>query len=307
MPNDHRNGPESGPPRVSVIVIFLDAGDFLAEAIESVRAQSLTSWESCSSTTVRCDASTATARRYADEEPWRISYFEHPEHANRGMSASRNLGIRHARAGLLSFLDADDALHPTALEEQAALLTALPDVGLVYGALEYWYSWTGAAADRSRDFVHALRVPPETRFDPPELLTLFLQNRAFVPSGVLVRRGVVEEVGGFEESFRDLFEDQAFAAKVCLASPVYVSGRCWYRYRQHQDSYCLRAKREGRYTPAREPFLRWLAGYLEARGLRGTDVWRTARAELERARAARPGRLARVRRILVLGRRGGGR
>ena len=37
-----------------------------------------------------------------------------------------------------------------------------------------------------------------------------------------------------EPAFRDLYEDQVFAAKICRTTPVYISGVCSYRYRQHQ-------------------------------------------------------------------------
>jgi hypothetical protein len=97
---------------------------------------------------------------------------------------------------------------------------------------------------------------------------------------MLLRRTVVQQVGGFEESFRDLYEDQVFAAKICRTTPVFISGNCWYRYRQHPNSCCLTAEREGRLRSSREAFLRWLLAYLEREGLRGSDAWRLARIEL---------------------------
>ena len=40
-----------------------------------------------------------------------------------------------------------------------------------------------------------------------------------------MRRTAIEEVGGFENSFLAMFEDQAFFAKVLLRFPVFVSDR----------------------------------------------------------------------------------
>ena len=42
------------------------------------------------------DSSTATARSWEARFPGKVRYLEHPGHANRGMSATRNLGIATA-------------------------------------------------------------------------------------------------------------------------------------------------------------------------------------------------------------------
>jgi glycosyltransferase involved in cell wall biosynthesis len=276
------SGPVKLRPMVSIVVIFKDPGEFLSEAIESVHAQTFPTWELLLVDDGSTDGSSDLARGLAEDDPARTRYFEHESHANQGMSASRNLGIAHARGDFVAFLDADDELVPTAIEEEVAILQAHPRVGMVYGLLEYWYGWTGQAEDEARDFVHPVGVEADQIYEPPDLISLFIQNIAFAPSGMLLRRNVVLEVGGFEESFRDLYEDQVFAAKICRATPVYISGRCWYRYRQHPDSCCLTAERDGRLDASREPFLRWLLAYLEQEGLAGGDAWQLVVKELRR-------------------------
>jgi glycosyltransferase involved in cell wall biosynthesis len=268
-------------PQVSVIVIFKDAEDFLEEALDSVYAQTFSRWELLLVDDGSHDGSTAIARRQAARDD-RVRYLEHPGHVNRGMSAARNLGLGQAQGEFVAFLDADDALVPNALAEQVGILGMHPSVGMVYGPLEYWYGWTQHADDIARDFVHPVGVPTERIYEPPALIALFLQNIAFSPSGMLLRRALVEQVGRFEESFRDLYEDQVFAAKICRSTPVYVSERCWYRYRQHPNSCCLVAQRDGRLDASRRPFLRWVIAYLEREGLAESDAWRVARAQLRR-------------------------
>jgi glycosyltransferase involved in cell wall biosynthesis len=272
-------GPAAADVEISVVVIFKDEEEFLEDAIESVHAQTFGKWELLLVDDGSTDASTAIARSAA-QDTRRIRYLQHVGHANRGMSASRNLGIAHARGELIAFLDADDVLFPIALEHQVEVLRAHPRVGMVYGPLEYWYGWTGRAEDHPRNFVHPVGVPTERIYEPPALISLFIQNIAFAPSGMLLRRAVVDQVGGFEEAFRDLYEDQVFAAKICRTTAVYVSGQCTYRYRQHPRSCCLTAERDGRLDASREPFLRWLIHYLEDEGLADDDAWQRARAEL---------------------------
>ncbi len=197
------------------------------------------------------------------------------------MSASRNLGIRNAKGRYVALLDADDVWLPRKLEQQVAILNSQPDAGMVYGATQWWYSWTGKPEDSPRDFVHPLGVPPDTLIQPPRLLIQFLRHEGTSPCtcSILVRREVLERTGGFEESFRGLYEDQAFCAKICLDMPVFASSECWYRYRQHPDSASAAAQKGGQYHSARWSFLNWLASYLSEHGVKDAEVWRTLEKE----------------------------
>jgi glycosyltransferase involved in cell wall biosynthesis len=270
-----------------VIIIFLNAERFLQEAIDSVLAQTYQDWEILLIDDGSADGSTAVAKSVAEEHPGRIHYLEHSEHQNRGMSASRNLGLNHARGEYIAFLDADDVWFPTALEDQAALLEANPEAAFVYGPIQYWHSWTGDPADMERDQIEDLGVPPDSLVRPPELLQLFLRDRAAVPSGIMVRREAIERYGGFEEAFMGEYEDQVFCAKICLNAPVFAASRCWYRYRQHPDSSVSAGLQTGASWLARRTFLDWLYNYLSSQGVRHRKVrWAL---ELESWRYKRPG------------------
>ncbi len=275
-------------PLVSVIIIFLDAERFIEEAIESVLAQTYHTWELLLVDDGSTDGSRSGALRYVERYPDRVRYLEHEGHRNHGMSASRNLGIRNATGQYVAFLDADDVWLPRKLEQQVALLTSHPDAAMVYGPTQWWYSWSDQPKDAQRDFVLPLGVPHDRLVRPPTLLVQFLKSEGLSPCtcSILVRREVLERTGGFEESFRGLYEDQAFCAKICLDSPVFASSECWARYRQHPDSASGIALKAGRHRSARLLFLRWLAAYLSARGVNHGDVWRTL--EQERWRCEHP-------------------
>lgn len=278
-------------PLVSVVVIFWNAERFIQEAIESVLGQTYPAWELLLVDDGSSDGSTAIACHYAGRYSERVRYLEHPGHTNRGMSASRNLGIRDARGPYIALLDADDAWFPNTLQDQVAVLEAHPQAAMVYGPIQWWYSWTGQPEDRERDYVERLGVPADVVIQPPGPLPLFLRDKAAVPSGILARREVVERVGGFEDAFRGEYEDQVFCTKICLNAPVIASSRCWYRYRQHPDSCVLRGQRTGETHAARLRFLNWLATYLSERRARAGRVRWALELEFWRYRHPRAFRL----------------
>lgn len=268
-------------PTVSCIVIFRDAARFLDEAIASVRAQTFADWELLLVDDGSRDASTAIARGHAAADPARVRYLEHPGHANRGMSASRNLGVAAARGRYVAFLDADDVWLPAKLAEQVAILDAHPEAAMVYGRTLIWYGWTGRAEDAARDFTYDLGVPPDTLVDPPTLFLLLLENKVQTPTtcNAMLRRETFTAVGGCEEKFRALYEDQVLFAKVHLAWPSWVAGTVWAKYRQHPDSASEAAARED-YLATRRPFVAWVARYVRrTRFARDARVRRAVRRE----------------------------
>src|SRR5262249_25601423 len=143
-----------------------------------------------------------------------------------------------------AFLDSDDTWLPNKLKEQVQILDSCPEAGMVYGPGRWWYSWSGNDGDLQRDFVQRLGTEINVLVQTPQLLILFLSNEGAVPSpsGVLVRRQLLEQIGGFEEELcnavHGLYDDQGMYAKMCLTAPVFVSDRCWYQYRQQPESCC---------------------------------------------------------------------
>ena len=180
---------------VSVITIFLNGEAFIAEAIDSVLAQSFPSFELILVDDGSTDTSSAIARRYAETHPDRVRYIDHPQHANRGMSASRNAGISVARGDLIAFIDADDVWLPDKLQDQVSIIDAHPQIGLVAGATLYWNSWQGGE-DRTVLVGHVQNKV----LDPQgALLSLYPLGKAEAPcpSCLLVRPRV-----GFRRRYR---------------------------------------------------------------------------------------------------------
>lgn len=268
----------SPAPTVSVVLIFFNDERFLPEAVSSVLEQTYTDWELILADDGSTDGSSAFARRCADKQPDRVAYVHHEDHANRGPSATRNLGIRSSRGRYIAVLDSDDVWEPDKLAEQVAILDANPDVGLVVGASRYWWSWAEEEAD-GRDRVMPIGAASDRSHAPPELaLQLYPLGRGVspCPSSWLLRRELIDRVGGWEEHIPPVYEDQGFLGKAYLVASVWVSSRCWDRYRRHPGQLVSVTDSDG-YREARRTYLAWYEDHLRGTGVNDQRLWRALR------------------------------
>jgi glycosyltransferase involved in cell wall biosynthesis len=282
-------------PLVSCVIIFLNGEKFIEEAIQSVFAQTYSHWELFLVDDGSTDQSTDIAHRYAEQFPLKVRYLEHENHQNRGMSASRNLGIRHSQGAYIALLDADDIWLPDKLQHQVSVLSAQPQAAMACSLTQTWFSWTGNPEDAQRDSFFKLGVKPNQLIQPPGALLPILLEQADSPGtcGVLIHRSLIDQIGGFEESFRGMYEDQVFFTKVFLNASVYVEDICLDRYRQHANSACASAHTTGEYVsggrphPSREIFLNWLESYLIAQDIQDPNLWGTLKIALSPYRQPR--------------------
>src|SRR5437868_2983730 len=103
-------------PLVSIIMPAYNAGKYIAEAIQSVRAQTHKNWELLICDDGSTDGTVAIISSF--KEP-RIRFFTQP-HA--GVSAARNLAMGNMLGDYFCFLDADDVLPPNSLTARLEML-----------------------------------------------------------------------------------------------------------------------------------------------------------------------------------------
>ncbi len=273
MPNPQLNG----KPKVSVVMPFLDTPRaFLEQAVESVVAQTFTDWElllvNDGSGPKAMEVAMQLVRRFGP----RLECISHPDNANRGISASRNLGLSRARGSLIALLDSDDQWLPHKLRDQVAILEDFPHAQMVFGRSLFWHTWRGDPAKGKSDHVPVLGVADRTLFEPPEFLHGFMRRRVMVPcpSSVLVRASAARAVGGFEDDFRTYYEDQVFYAKIGLAYPVMACAEIWDRYRLHEHS-LLGSGSARQEIAGRRQYLEWLREYLDSHNYRDDAFMRT--------------------------------
>ena len=195
---------------VTVVVPAYNAGGYIEECLASLSAQSAPGW--CA--VVVDDGSTDdTAERVTGLADARIRLV--PQE-NAGVSSARNRGLAETRTERVMFLDADDRLHPTALERLGRGLDDTPDAVAAFGALRKMLA-DGRPYPGEKP-LEAVRYPDGDVLEPM-LRENFLANGGHV----LVRTAEARAAGGFDPRLR-LSEDWEFWCRLALRGPFHYIG-----------------------------------------------------------------------------------
>ena len=203
-------------PCVSVIVPTYNHAAFIGQTLDSVFDQTFNDFEIIVINDGSPDCTGELLKPMADGG--RIRYFEQP---NSGQASARNRGLREARGEFIALLDDDDVWPPDKLEWQVAALREHPEWGAVAGD-RYW--WDGGP------------VPELTRPETgPRLLTfeaLFGCNPLASPGQVLIRRSLIDSLGGFNPELWGS-DDYDLWFRVTRVSQFAVYDRIALLYRAH--------------------------------------------------------------------------
>jgi glycosyltransferase involved in cell wall biosynthesis len=159
---------------VSCVIPTYNSARYLAEAVESVLAQTLAPAEII----VVDDGSMDDTCRVAASFGSRVRLIEQ---ATIGPPATRNTGIRYANAEYITFLDADDRWHPDKLARQLNRFRAAPPDVCVAMVQSFWMPELNAEYQRLR---HHPRAQPVA---------------GYISGTMMARRDVFDRVGLFDE------------------------------------------------------------------------------------------------------------
>jgi glycosyltransferase involved in cell wall biosynthesis len=175
-------------PAVGIITPYYNTGALFMETVQSVLCQSLQQWEWLIVNDGSDDPAALRALLPLRNADRRIAVLDRP---HLGVSAARNYGVAVSSAPLLFFLDSDDLLAPTALEKLAWTLVSRPRSAFSNG-------WSVVFGQENLAWPRGF----DTRYAFP------YENIA--PAHSMVRRGVFDQVGGFNETRRQGLEDFEF-------------------------------------------------------------------------------------------------
>ncbi len=203
-------------PTVSVIIPNYNYAHYVREAVESVLEQTYQPLEII----VVDDGSKDDSIRVLEEFGKRTRLIAQ---SNAGVSASRNHGVAESVGDFVAFLDADDSWHPEKVARQVEMFDRFPDLGLVHVGVQ------DVDADGGLLEQHLNGLDG----DVSERLLLFEEPVILGGgSGILVRRSVFDEVGGFDLRL-STSADWDFCYQVSRRYKVAFVNELLLRYRIH--------------------------------------------------------------------------
>lgn len=174
-------------PLISVVIPSYMHGHLIGRALQSLLDQTYQDWEAIVVDNHSSDQTELVVAKAADPRIRLVKI------RNNGIiAASRNQGIREARGAWIAFLDSDDWWAAEKLQECVNRMGE--DVDLIYHDLEI---------SRDKATLFGARRIKARHLRNPVLIDLLVNGNAIANSSVVVRKSVLAEIGGLNES-RDI-------------------------------------------------------------------------------------------------------
>lgn len=196
---------------ITIVVPTYQGSPLVKETLESVLNQSSSDW-SC---LVVDDSQREIPPREISSffEDVRFSWLK--REGAMGANGARNTGLRACRGGLVSFLDDDDLLSPSAVENRLCFVEEFPDSDL-------WifpnYSFRQVPGDQNQ-----YACFPEKSLDS-DVTRLFRVQHPWITSGPLWTKSFLVQIGGWNEELV-AWQDWELNLRALLVAPQYVRSK----------------------------------------------------------------------------------
>jgi glycosyltransferase involved in cell wall biosynthesis len=236
----------SGAPRVSVCVSFFEKPAYLAEALSSLRSQSVRPHEVIivddGSSSPEALAAFDEARLRHEPDGWR--FLRQP---NQGPASARNLAAREATGDSLLFCDADNRSLPDMVAGMSRALAASGADCVTCAFRAFGDPSAGSGGNPGYVFVPL-----------GACMELGCVENVFGDTNFIVKREVFLRAGGFPEGNRIAGEDWQFLFELARAGGrIEAVPRVCFEYRMHAAGY---GRRKGEVAAAEAALAPFLAG-----------------------------------------------
>lgn len=233
---DHQN------PLVSICIPTCNGAKYLTAALESVEQQTYKNIEILVSDDASKDETLNILNSF--KQITKIPFIV-LKHQPSGIGANWNNSIKHANGKYIKFLFQDDLLHATCIEEMVTVLETEKDVGLV-GAkrsiiIEGEESkenkeWLDNYSDLQRSLkpLNPNRYVLDRTYFKQSSFSLHPENKIGEPSGVLLRKFLVKQIGYFREDMIQIL-DVEFYNRVLKKSKIVILNKPLFTFRLHND------------------------------------------------------------------------
>ena len=207
-------------PLISVVIPTHNRDYLLPRAVESAMRQTYPNVEIIVVSDGSEDNTDTIMEKYCSTSD-RIRYISY--HPAKGGNHARNIGIDEARGELIAFLDDDDEWHGDKLEKQYAVMAQDPRIGLVA---------TGINSIQEGE-KYVTKFIPSAEYDASA--QILLKNCIGSTTTVMVRKDLIQSVGGFDENLGAL-QDYDCWVRLCQITRVGVVREPCVEYYNYKSS-----------------------------------------------------------------------
>ena len=220
--------------KVSIIIPLYNQAQFVRETIESIFLQTYKNFEIVIVNDASTDGSVEAVMPFVIGNPDQV-YLYHNE-ANKGLPATRNVAISHAKGDYILPLDSDDRIAPTHLEKTVAVMDTRSDIGIV--ATWMRICPTPDMLAHSQPHSDCLTGQPGSAYDIYAPTKDQILKGNCLPVCSLIRKKTLSEMGGYPEIMNRGSEDWALWSMIVCSDRwgVRVIPEHLFLYRVHKDS-----------------------------------------------------------------------
>lgn len=175
-------------PLVSVIIPLYNGEKFIEKCLAGVYGQTYSRIEIIIVDDASTDGSLEIVKKFSGNQ--KIIRQKHGD-----VSKARNTGILNASGHLIALLDQDDWWLPTKIEKQVSRILEHRNIDLLF--TDVIKVFPSGKQQRQKDKLRMIR-----RIKRGDYFPVLARKNLIVPSSVIVKRTVFDQVGLFDESFK---------------------------------------------------------------------------------------------------------
>jgi glycosyltransferase involved in cell wall biosynthesis len=206
-------------PQVSVFIASYNHARYIGQALDSVLAQTYRDFEIVVVDDGSTDGSHELLLDYQQRYPDQVRYSWHAGRANKGVTATSNVGIARSQGEYLAWLGSDDVWYPHKLEKQMAHFAAQPAAGMVC-------SYATVVDENDRPFPGVMGKDVSR-----DAFRQLVVGNVICPSTIVVTRACLNDVGVFNEKL--VYSDWELFIRIAAKYPVGFIAEPLASYRMH--------------------------------------------------------------------------